>query len=216
MKKSLLPCNDSKVHRRFGDLNEEDLRLLQEGSVCACDIETTGLVPSEALIGTVQLHDALENAWLIQVDQNSYPENLGRLLTNTKVLKVFHHAPFDLGFMRYHWGVHARNVACTKVLSRLTSPNKTRHSLKDLLQRELDYEIPKGEAVRLSDWTARDLSETQVRYAISDVKPLLTLYSVLNAKATENGLADIVKQTFNYLPTRVETDLIGVGDIFAY
>jgi ribonuclease D len=35
-------------------------------------------------------------------------------------------------------------------------------------------------------------------------------------EARANGVADIAERTFEYLPTRVETDIRGCGDVFAY
>ncbi len=52
------------------------------------------------------------------------------------MLKVFHHAPFDLRWMMSHWQMQAASVACTEVASRLLNPDpdSASHSLKYLLE----------------------------------------------------------------------------------
>mgnify|MGYP006194651211 CR=1 FL=1 len=47
------------------------------------------------------------------------PDRLYEFLV--QVQKVFHHAPFDLRFMVAQWNVTPRNIACTKVASKMLS-----------------------------------------------------------------------------------------------
>jgi ribonuclease D len=108
-------------------------------------------------------------------------------------------------------------VACTKIASRILNPDleTAQHSLKPLLARYLDVQIEKG-SVRTSDWNVSKLSAEQIAYAAGDVLYLPALLEVLMAESRAVGLADIIERSFDYLPVRVETDLIGCGDVYAY
>jgi hypothetical protein len=51
---------------------------------------------------------------------------------------IFHHAPFDLAFLKHHYGFEPKgNVYCTKVLSQIAHAGEAvfNHSLKDLVKR---------------------------------------------------------------------------------
>lgn len=201
---------------RLGDLLAEDLEHLRSGYAVAWDIETSGLDFRRDHIGTVQIADEVGNTWIIQLRPGLRPDALSFLLSDASTRKIFHFAPFDLAFMRFHWGVRAQNVACTKVLSRLVDPRATTHSLKDVLARELGVSLPKNEAVRRSDWRTEELSPEQLSYAAADVAHLIPVYDVLMEKATRRGVSRLAEQSFDYLPARVETELLGLADIFAY
>lgn len=201
---------------RMGDLRPDDLEKLRSGYVVAVDIETSGLSFRNDRIGTVQLADEAGKSWVLQVNARERPDALCFLLSDASTRKLFHFAPFDLAFLRFHWGVRAQNVACTKILSRLVNPGLKAHSLKDVLDRELGVSLPKDEAVRRSDWLVERLSPAQLSYAVADVAHLIPLYDDLMEKATRRGVSRLAEHSFNYLPARVETELLGLGDIFEY
>lgn len=118
--------------------------------------------------------------------------------------------------MRHHWNASARNVFCTKILSKIVRPDvdPRQHSLKPVLKEFLGVEIDKAQ--RTSDWCADELSAEQLEYAARDVEYLVPLLHQLMDEARARGVADIAERTFDYLPTRIETDIRGCGDVFAY
>lgn len=197
------------------DLDPEFERIVRDDKVVAWDIETSGLDPRLDTIALCQLFTPRAGTRIVQVQQG-IPERLRELLISDRVMKVFHHAAFDLRFMRYHWKAVAHNVACTKILSKITHPEveSIEHSLKSVATRYLGVELDKGQ--RLSDWSRSDLTPEQLSYAARDVQFLLPLFERLMEEARFNGVSDLVERTFSYLPTRVETDLRGCGDVFAY
>jgi ribonuclease D len=130
------------------------------------------------------------------------------------VVKVFHHAMFDLRFMVSHWSARPANVACTKNASKLLDPQESDHTLKGILNRHLGVHIEKGQ--RLSDWTAGQLSSAQVAYAAGDVGHLIELLSRLRAKLDAAGLGDLLAGCFAHIPTRVQLDLRRYPDIYTY
>ncbi|WP_199424253.1 ribonuclease D [Actinotalea solisilvae] len=198
-----------------GDLSPEFEWAVRDARLVAWDIETSGLDWATDQIATCQLHVADIGTEVVRLN-DAVPDRLRDLLNSERVVKVFHHAAFDLRFMRHHWRIAPRGVACTKILSKIVHPGLAgrEHSLKPVLSRYLGVELDKTQQV--SDWFAEDLSEEQLRYAVRDVEFLLPLFDRLMGAARANGVADLVEQSFAYLPTRVETDLRGSGDVFAY
>lgn len=200
-----------------GDLSQEMFLELASAAAIAWDVETSGLDWRTDRIGTCQLQSASGTSVLVQVVDGEVPERLRALLSDPNVLKVFHHAPFDLRFMTTQWKTHAVSVACTKVASKLLAPDAepAEHSLKALLATHLGVQLEKG-VVRTSDWTARELTEDQLRYAAADVRDLLRLYDLLTNRMRGHGLMSLYESCLAFLPTRVELEVGGWPDVFAY
>lgn len=198
-----------------GDIDDEWMQLVHDAGSVAWDIETTGLDLYAAHIATCQLAAAGRIA-VVQVDPRGNPSRLSALLQNRVVRKVFHHAPFDLRFMTHHWQIEAANVACTKIAAKVVDPRRDRatYSLRPLLERYLDIVIDKSE--QRSDWARANLSSEQIAYAATDVKHLQLLLDTLLRRAEEQGLLGLVQSSFAYLPARVQLDLLGAADVYAY
>jgi ribonuclease D len=67
-----------------------------------------------------------------------------------------------------------------------------------------------------SNWLSSTFTAEQLAYASCDVEYLVPLLDTLMDEARANGVADIAERTFEYVPTRVETDIRGCGDVFDY
>lgn len=205
---------DERIITRDGDLSPYfDAKLREEG-VSAWDIETDGLDFRSDAIRTCQVYVPGFGVEIVQLKPGIVPPRLSEALHSERVFKVFHHAPFDLRFMRAQWGIRPRNVACTKVMSKIITPEREQHSLKDLVSEYLQVDLDKGE--RLSDWSSHQLTPQQVAYAAGDVLHLIDLFRLLWKEALNSGVGDLVERSFGYLPTRVETELRGAGDVFSY
>ncbi len=141
---------------------------------------------------------------------------LARLLADEKVLKVFHHAPFDLSFMVAAWNVEPRNVACTKIAVKLITPSAPAEnfSLKYLMARHFKMQLDKQN--RFTDWMADSLSANQIEYAVGDVIRLLDLYDLLTSEMSQRGLSGLYGQCLDFLPTHVNLRLHGCPDPFKY
>lgn len=198
-----------------GDVDPAFVERAREHGRVAWDLETTGLDWSKDVIGTCQLAVGSDVA-VVQVTGAGVPIRLRRLLADEAVLKVFHHAPFDLRFMSHSWEVDAANVACTKIASKVVEPGLAprAYSLQPVLGRHLGLVIDKGQ--QLSDWTRARLSDEQLAYAVTDVQHLLQLFDVLAAKAEAAGVDGLLRASYGYLPVRVGLDLRGVGDVYTY
>lgn len=190
---------------------------LDLGAEVAIDCETMGLHPHRDRLCVVQLSGGDGTAHLVQIEkgQTSAP-NLQKLLTDPKVLKLFHFGRFDIAALENAFGVVTAPVYCTKIASRLVRTYTDRHGLKVLLQELLGIDISKQQ--QSSDWGAAELSQAQVEYAASDVLYLHQLRDKLQAMLKREGRAELAQSCFDFLPTRAHLDLAGWPDtdIFAH
>ena len=185
--------------------------------VVAIDCESMGLNPHRDRLCVVQLSSGDGNAHLVQVSRDIAPApNLIRLLTDPKVLKLFHFGRFDIALLLHSYGVTTAPVYCTKIASKLVRTYTDRHGLKYLLSELLGVDISKQQ--QSSDWGAQKLTEAQQSYAASDVLYLHKLRQVLDAMLAREGRTDLAQRCFDFLPTRAELDLLGwpETDIFSH
>jgi ribonuclease D len=198
------------------DLDDELFALACSDTLIAWDIETTGLDWQTCRITMCQLYGKNLGVVLVRLEEGVVPPNLCRLLANASVAKVFHHAPFDLGFMRHYWKVVAANVACTKVAAKTLHPDASSeaYSLRALVKSELGIGIDKTQ--RLSDWSAPQLSSQQITYAMNDVVHLPALYATLCRQLADAERLPIYSKACAFLPTAVEYRLLGKENIFGY
>jgi len=190
---------------------------LNLGPLVAIDCETMGLNFNRDRLCLVQLSSGNGVAHMVQieVEQNSAP-NLCKLLSNEKILKIFHFGRFDIAALLNAFGVLTRPVYCTKIASKLVRTYTDRHGLKNLLQELLDTDISKQQ--QSSDWGAAALTDAQLEYAASDVLYLHKLKDELDLRLQREGRLDLAKSCFDFLPTRAKLDLSGwpETDIFAH
>ena len=200
-------------HLHKGDLPEG----LDLGPVVAVDSETMGLIPQRDPLCVVQLSSGDGNAHLVQLDRKTYDApRLKALLSDDKVLKIFHFARFDVAAFQYWLKVETKPVYCTKIASRLCRTYTDRHGLKDVSRELLSVDISKQQ--QSSDWGADTLSDAQIDYAASDVLHLHQLRDKLNAMLVREGRMELAQSCFDFLPVRAALDLAGWPeiDIFAH
>ena len=124
---------------------------LDLGPVVAIDTETMGLEPHRDRLCLVQLSSGDGNAHLVQIarGQNEAP-NLGRLVRDAKILKLFHFGRFDIAVLAHAFGAVARPVWCTKIASKLARTSTDRHGLRNLTKGPIGVDISKQQ--QTSDW----------------------------------------------------------------
>jgi len=176
-----------------------------------------GLKPGRDRLCLVQLSpgDGTVDMVRIEQGQTSAP-NLGLLLTDPAIVKVFHYARFDVGMLRHALGIEVAPIWCTKIASRLVRTYTDRHGLKDISRELLGIEISKQQ--QSSDWGAGVLSEAQLEYAAADVTNLLEIKQALETRLRREGRLDLAEACFRFVPVRAELDLLGWDDqdIFAH
>lgn len=194
------------------DLPNNFLDEAGQAKTVGWDIETSGLDWRYHRIGTCQLSLPNKSAAVVKITE-AVPKNLSSLLTDDSVRKIFHHAIFDLSFMSYHWKVKSQNVTCTKIASKLLGTDG-RHTLQAVLKKYLDITIDKEQ--RLSNWMVNELTEEQIFYVAKDVIYLIPLLYILEKKLKAKNLLELAQDCFNFIPTRVQLELLGHKDIYSY
>ena len=180
------------------------------------DTETTGLDIINDKLCLVQIGDGRGNAWLVQIREKVPCPNLKKLLTNPKILKIFHFARFDIAKIKSALGIIVAPVYCTKIASKLTRPKAQKHSLKNLCEDMLGIQLDKEQ--QCSDWTKKELSPEQIQYAANDVIYLHALKDELDALLKKQKKEELAAACFAFLPTRAELDLMGLDepDLFSH
>lgn len=205
-----------------GDIPVEWVHAARAASRIGVDIETSGLSPVNDRIATIQMY--VPSMGTIMVRNMEYPINILRLLEDRQTTKIFHHAPFDLGFLQRHFEVTPRNIACTKVAAKMTDPqrlkyfdpdtNKGSHSLKSLVYTLFGEKLDKTLAV--SDWFAPELSQAQLDYAAKDVEYLPEILRLLQLDLARLRLLTVYRKASNYIPTKIELEIKKFDSIFDY
>ncbi len=183
----------------------------------AIDTETLGLNPHRDRLCLAQLSSGDGTAHLVQFDGEDYgAPRLKALLTDPKILKIFHFARFDIAVLQQYLGIATTPIYCTKIASKLARTYTDRHGLKDLVGELLGIELSKQQ--QSSDWGAPKLSDSQMSYAANDVLHLHAVKTKLDAMLSREGRQDLAEAAFNFLPTRARLDLAGFeeDDIFAH
>lgn len=183
----------------------------------AVDSETLGLNPHRDRLCLVQLSGGDNVAHLVQFDSESYAApRLKALLKDPKTLKIFHFARFDVAVIEKYLGVETTPIYCTKIASKLVRTYTDRHGLKDLCGELLGVELSKQQ--QSTDWGAKDLSQSQLAYAASDVLYLHKLKAKLDEMLVRENRVAYADAAFAFLPMRARLDLAGFteDDIFAH
>jgi len=196
-----------------GDITDGFAQAARERRVVAWDIETTGLSWEHDSIEVCQLHVPGVGIEVV-VHPDARPKRMSALLKESSIAKQFHHAMFDLRFMRRLWDCVGENVVCTKIMSKVLHPENASHRLSDLLQDELGIAISKELAT--SEWASDKLTVEQIEYAANDVRYLPTLVRVLEDKLESAGLLELARRCCEHIATRVELEVRHYGDVYTY
>jgi ribonuclease D len=187
------------------------------GDTLAVDTETLGLDLNRDPLCLVQLSAGDGDAHIVQLDRETYnAPNLKKLLSDEKVLKIFHYARFDIAVIKKNLGIDCAPVYCTRTASRLTRTYTDKHGLKQCCRELLGVELSKQQ--QSSDWGAAELSDQQLEYAANDVYHLHALKEKLDTMLKRENRIDLAEKCFGFLPVRAALDLAGWPDedIFAH
>ena len=187
-------------------------------STVAIDTETMGLNLERDKLCLVQISFGDKNAHLIQLGGKfGYDaKNLKKLLRNSKILKIFHYARFDVAVLKKNLGILCKSIYCTKVASKLGRTYTDRHGLKEICKELLNIEISKQQ--QSSDWGSTELLKSQINYAANDVLYLHEIKEKLDIILQREGRLKLANTIFKFIPTRVSLDLLGWHnvDIFSH
>ena len=164
----------------------------------------------------IQLSSGDGKAHLVQVSKEELDKknkfvNLKKILSNEKITKLFHFARFDIAVLENNICKINGPVYCTKIASKLCRTFGARHGLADLCRDLLDLELDKQN--QTSDWGSKNLSDSQLKYAASDVLYLHKIKVKLDLILEREDRKDLAKSCFNFLKTRSRLDLNGFDDL---
>ena len=184
--------------------------------IVAIDTETMGLKFHRDRLCLIQLSSGDGKAHLIQVSKNELEKkdkftNLKRILNDENLTKLFHFARFDIAVLEKHVCTIKGPIYCTKIASKLCRTFGARHGLADLCRDLLSLELDKQN--QTSDWGSKELSDSQLKYAASDVLYLHKIKVKLDLILERENRKDLAESCFNFLKTRSRLDLIGFNDL---
>ena len=197
------------------DLNEEYFQAYSQDNRLAIDCEMMGLNPRRDRLCLVQICDSSNRFSLIQIlpDQKEAPK-LQKLFENPEIIKIFHFARMDMGFLKAFLGIQVQGLFCTKIASKLGRTYTDKHGLKELIREFFDVNIDKKN--QSSDWGKKILSKDQLEYAAEDVRCLISLEHQLTEILIREKRLELAEKCFSFLPTLVELDYLELRDILEH
>lgn len=186
------------------------------------DTETDGLLYRRDQLRLVQLcyrdYQDKKHAILVR-NPNHKSNNLCTVLSMAEVL-IFHHAYFDLGFLAFRANIFfspglAPRIYCTKILSKIATPNES-SSLDKVLAREFKLELPgKNKEICKSNWNAPQLSQEQIDYACIDIIYLDDLVDHFSGKMTPHQ-RHVHREAVDAVNHKVNLEVEGFTDLLQY
>lgn len=207
-----------------GDYTDDWVDAAIASRIVGMDIETSGLDKYTDRIATVQMF--VPGTGTVMVRRlDTHPSNLIRLLQHSQTTKIFHHAPFDIGFLMKNFPVYPKKIACTKIAARFVDPKRERFFHPETLRGSHSlialtwyfYKETWDKKLAVSDWFAEELSPAQVEYAAKDVEYLPDMLRKLEKELSTLGLLRLARDTYRHIPTRTALELKKLDDtIYEY
>ena len=191
-----LPLNESKLTyiEEEDELNKmlEKLEKLKEISI---DLEHHSKESYLGITCLIQISDREEDYIIDALKLRNNLNKLNIILTNPKIIKIFHGGDYDIQWLQKDFGLYIVNMFDTGQASRILQfPS---FSLKYLLESLCNYETDKK--YQLADWRIRPLSKEMINYARCDTHFLLYIYDILKKKLIERSLNNNPNYPFNSL-----------------
>ena len=127
-------------------------------------------------LGLIQIALSDEDCHLIDPCALSDLTPLGDLLSDRGVIKIFHDAPQDLAILHRATGATPQNIFDTRLAAGFANLPASL-SLANLIKELLDIDLPKTET--RTNWLKRPLDDSQIDYALDDVRYLRALRIIL-------------------------------------
>jgi DNA polymerase-1 len=200
-----------RLIRDAAALNEA-CRELSAEPILGFDTETTELDPYKGELRLVQLGGRKNT---VVVDLRAFKNSadlapLKSLLSAETPRKIAHNAKFDSKWVGHHLGVEVGGVFDTYLASQLIAAGDSdrRHSLADVSQFFLGTEMDKAE--QLSDWSAAELSASQIEYAARDAAIMPGLYEKLVERLENDKLMNVAELENSCVVPIAKMELNGV------
>ncbi len=163
-------------------LNQE---LLQSSHV-GVDTEFRRTTKDNMKLSLIQVNDG-EEIYLIDCLQIDYKEENCNFLFSKDVIKIFHSCKEDLEAVFSWTGQNLVNIFDTQLANAFLGGSYS-IGYQDLVIDKIDVKVDKDET--RSNWLRRPLTDSQLRYAASDVEFLSDLYIELEEKLISENKID--------------------------
>ena len=181
------------------------------------DTETTELDPYEGNIRLVQLSNGRDTKVIDLMpfsemgDLKTLPElePLRELLAAPKPIKIAHNAKFDAKWVCHHLGTDIGGIFDTLLASQIIAAGDQdrRHNLAEVANFFLGIEVDKSEQV--SDWSAPELSESQIQYAAKDAAIMVGLREKVVERLKQDEFVKVAKLEFDCVMPIAQMELNG-------
>ena len=202
----------NKIQLHKNDL-PDDLKL--DNNIIAVDGEFMGLNVKRDPLCLIQISTGNSDAHIIQFDRENYnAPNLSRILSDSKITKIFHYGRADLAHIKYYLNTDTNNILDTKIASKLARSYSDNHSLKTLIKEFINIDISKQ--FQNSDFGGQ-LTSSQLKYCANDVIYLHKIHEELNKILERENRSELYYNCLKFLQTRVDLDLaLFKDDIWAH
>ena len=191
--------NNIQLHK--GDIPEN----LNLGNRIAVDGEFMGLNVRRDPLCLIQLSSGNTDAHIIQFNRNNYKApNLVKILSDDKIIKIFHYSRADLAHIKYYLKTDVNNILDTKICSKLSRSYSDNHSLKTLIKEFINIDISKQ--FQSSDFGG-ELSPAQLKYCANDVIYLHKIHDELYKILERENRVKLYEECLKFIKTRVQLDL---------
>jgi DNA polymerase I len=209
---SLLPSHITYCDT-FEKARAELWRMTGLGNRLGVDTETKTMDPHTGRLRLVQVADvtgriAIFDTWKIGPDGCKH---LAEFIEDTSRVKIFHHAKFDIKFLRVHLGIkEIYPVICTMTESQILAcgDRTVLKSLDSVIFEHLGITIEKE--LQSSDWTREYLTLRQLEYAATDCQHLIKLHSVMYSAIKRQGMEGTYNLEMNCVPVTAEMEINGM------
>ncbi len=167
------------------------VEMLAQAGRLAVDIEADSLYHYFEKVCLIQISTDTRTYVIDPLAVRSLSE-LGRLMANAAIEKVFHAAAYDLLSLKRDYGFTFRNIFDTHVAAQFLGHEQL--GLGALLEKLLGVRHSKHR--QRDDWSRRPLGPEQLRYAAMDTHYLLPLRDLLEQELREKKRLDWAREEF--------------------
>lgn len=190
---------------------DDAVSTLMDAEVLGVDTETTGFDPYRSRVRLLQVSTP-EGNFVFDLFRHPALDDprLRDIFATERVVKIFHHAKFDMKMLLHLHGIEVRGVFDTMLASRLIDAGSGQgsHGLSAVCERYLGQPLDK--TLQASDW-AGALTTEQYKYAAKDSEVLIPLRGRLIHELEVSGQEEVARLEFECVLAIAAMELAGMA-----